>query len=127
MKGVLAAGVPSALLTRFAWPAGKVNENDASSLTMVPDNDLAITSPSLEFDSITSNPSFSSTIVSPATLTVIVFLVSPAANSSVPDGKIPPTKSWPVAGLVPEPATAHATLADPVATPERVTVNVKAV
>ena len=41
------------------------------------------------FDSVTVKPWSGSTTVSPATLTVIVWLVWPAAKLTVPDGRHP--------------------------------------
>ena len=46
-----------------------------------------------------------STAVSPATFTVIVLLVSPAAKLSVPVGNVPPAKSVAFAALAPLPVT----------------------
>src|SRR4051812_45952372 len=65
--------------------------------------------------------------VSPATLTVIVLLVSPAAKLTVPDGKTAPAKSDPAAGLAPLPVTAQLALVAILVLPSRVTVKVKAV
>ena len=49
-------------------------------------------------DSVTVKPSSGSTVVSPATLTVIVLLVWPAAKLTVPEGSTPPAKSAALAG-----------------------------
>ena len=48
-------------------------------------------------ESVTVKPSSGSTVVSPATLTVITFEVSPAAKLTLPLGSAPPAKSaaWP--------------------------------
>ncbi len=62
------------------------------------------------FDSVTVKPSLDSTTVSPATLTVIVLLVSPAAKLTVPEGSAAPAKSDPAAGLAPLPVTAQLAL-----------------
>src|SRR4051794_16408123 len=78
-------------------------------------------------ESLTVKPSFGSTVLSPATLTVMVLLVSPAAKLMLPEGSTPPAKSAALAGLVPEPATVQAVLAAPVVSPVRVTVKVKGV
>ena len=45
-------------------------------------------------------------MLSPATLTVMVLLVSPAAKLTVPVGNTPPVKSAAAAGLAPLPVTA---------------------
>jgi hypothetical protein len=78
-------------------------------------------------DSVTVNPSSDSTVVSPSTLTVIVLLVSPGLNVSVPLGSVPPTKSTPLAGFDPLPVTDQLTVVEPVVNPDRVTVNVNGV
>src|SRR4051794_13177115 len=78
-------------------------------------------------ESLTVKPSFGSTVLSPATLTVMVLLVSPAAKLMLPEGSTPPVKSAALVGLVPEPATAQTVLAAPVVSPVRVTVKVKGV
>ena len=62
--------------------------------------------PALGLDSVTVKFSLGSTVASPATLTVIVLLVSPAAKLTVPVGKAPPVKSAATAGLAPLPVTA---------------------
>ena len=80
--------------------------------------------PVLGFDSVTVNPSSGSTVVSPATFTVTVLLVSPAAKLTVPLGRLPPVKSEADAAFVPLPVTAHAALDAPLVSPDRVTVNV---
>ena len=79
------------------------------------------------FDSVTVKPSLGSPTVLPATLTVIVLLVCHAAKLTVPEGKTAPTKSDPVAGLAPLPATAQLALVSMLALPPRVTVKVNAV
>jgi len=72
-------------------------------------------------------PSLGSKVVSPCTLTVTVALAAPAAKLTVPEGSTPPTKSVPLAGLLPLPVTAQ--LAEDVAerSPVRVTVKVNGV
>ena len=65
--------------------------------------------------------------MSPATLTVIVLLVSPAAKLTVPEGKTAPAKSDPAAGLAPLPATTQLALVAMLVSPPRVTVKVNAV
>ncbi len=78
---------------------------DGSSLRTVP---LAVVVPSVApeaLDRTTLNVSSGSTVVSPATLTVIVLLVSPAAKLTIPVGKVPPVKSLALAA-VPTPDTA---------------------
>ena len=67
--------------------------------------------------------SSASKMESPLTLTVIVFVVSPAAKLTVPVGKVPP-KSAALAGLVPLPVTAKLALLARDVSPERVTVKV---
>ncbi|MEZ5667269.1 MAG: hypothetical protein R3F55_07520 [Alphaproteobacteria bacterium] len=79
----------------------------ASSLRMVPVAlAVATVAPPEAFDSVTAKVSSLSTVVSPATCTVIVFDVSPAAKLTVPLGSTPPAKSAAPAALLPEPATA---------------------
>ena len=73
--------------------------------------------PALGLDSVTVKFSLDSTVASPATLTVIVLLVSPAAKLTVPLGKAPPVKSAAVAGLAPLPVTAKAAVDAPVVPP----------
>ena len=65
---------------------------------------LTIVAPADAFDSVIVNPSSGSAVVSPATLIVIVFDVSPALKVTVPAGKLPP-KSAAFAGAAPEPVT----------------------
>ena len=74
---------------------------------------------------VTVNPSLSSAVMSPETLTVMTFWVSPAAKVTVPDGRVPP-KSAALAGLVPDPVTCQLALLVPDVLPLRVTVKVKA-
>ena len=62
--------------------------------------------PALGLDRATVKFSADSTVLSPATFTVMVLLVSPAAKLTVPVGKAPPVKSAAVAGLAPLPVTA---------------------
>jgi hypothetical protein len=66
-------------------------------------------------------------VVSPATLTVMVLLVWPAAKLTVPVGRALPVKSAALAAWLPEPRTAQAALAAIAVLPERVTVKVNAV
>ena len=78
-----------------------------SSLRMVPVAvAVPMAVPALGFDRVSVKPSVDSTAVSPATLTVMVLLVSPAAKLTVPVGNTPPAKSAAVAGLAPLPVTA---------------------
>ena len=65
-------------------------------------------------DSVTVKPSSGSTVVSPATLTVMVWLVWPAAKLTVPEGSTPPAKSVALAGAAPLPVTAQVALLVPV-------------
>src|SRR5919106_714187 len=83
--------------------------------------------PALGLDSVTVKFSLDSTAVSPATFTVIVLLVSPAAKLTVPVGNTPPAKSAAVAGLAPLPVTAKAAVEAAAVLPLRVTVKVNAV
>src|SRR6478609_12044122 len=100
----------------------------ASSLTMVPVAvAVPMVVPELGFDRVTLNPSLGSTVVSAATFTVMVLLVSPAAKLTVPVGKAAPVKSAAFAGLAPLPVTAKAAVDAPAVLPVRVTVKVKAV
>src|SRR5262245_48881197 len=94
---------------------------------MVPEAEAVVIVAPVGLESVTVKPSFASTVASPATLTVMVLLTSPAAKLRVPEGGVPPWKSAPAAGLAPEPATAQPTLAAPVVLPARVTVKVKGV
>ena len=83
---------------------------------------LAIELPPVGLDRITVNTSTGSTVASPATLTVIVLVTSPAAKLSDPVGRTPPAKSAAFAGLLPEPVTAQLTFTAEVRLSERVTV-----
>ena len=67
------------------------------------------------------NLSSASKLLSLFTSTMIVLLVSPAANVTVPDGNKPPTKSSPVAWA---PPTAQSAVLLPDVPPLRFTVNV---
>ncbi len=99
----------------------------ASSLLMTP---VAVAVPNtapVAPESVTVKLSSGSTVVSPTTLTVMTFEVSPAAKLTEPDGAAPPWKSLALAGLVPEPLTDQATLEVPLVSPDRVTVKAKAV
>ena len=100
-------------------------DRDASSLRMVP-NAVAVASvaPVLGFDNLTLKASLASCVVSPATLTVMIFDVSPAAKLTVPEGRTPPTKSAP---LTVAPPTVHIALCATEVSPVRVTVKVNAV
>ena len=87
--------------------ATRVGVAAPSSLRMVPAAvAVPMVVPALGFDSVTLKFSPGSTALSPATLTVIVLPVSPAAKLTVPVGKAPPVKSPAVAGLAPLPVTA---------------------
>ena len=78
-----------------------------SSLRIVPvAAAVPMTVPALGLDSVTVKFSLGSTVASPATLTVIALLVSPAAKLTVPVGRTPPVKSAALAGLAPLPVTA---------------------
>src|SRR5438270_519794 len=69
---------------------GGGGEAPVSSLTMVP---LALAVPMVApvaFDSVTVKPSSGSTVVSPLTLTVMIFELSPDAKLTLPEGKLPP-------------------------------------
>ena len=65
---------------------------------------VPIAVPELALLNDTVKPSSDSTVLSPATSTVMVLLLSPAAKLTVPVGSTPPTKSLPEAGFVPDPA-----------------------
>ena len=104
----------------------------ASSSVMVPIavvlvNVLLLSVALVGLPNVTVNPSSGSTVVSPLTLTVIVFVVSPGAKLTVPVGKVPPTKSAAVAGLVPLPITSNCAVFVDDVSPERVTVKVNGV
>jgi hypothetical protein len=97
-------------------------------LTIVPVAlEVLIVVPDEGFDRVTVKPSSGSIDLSPATLTVMVLLVWPAAKLTVPEGRTPWVKSAAFAGWLPLPVTAQATLAAPAVLPERVTVKVKGV
>ena len=99
-----------------------------SSLRIVPMADaVPNVAPALGFDSVTVNPSLTSITVSDATLTVIVFDVSPAAKLTVPLGSTLPEKSEADAGLAPLPVRDHDTLCAAPVSPVRVTVKVNGV
>ena len=100
-------------LLAVTWPpptftaVTRVGVAAPSSLRMVPvAAAVPMVVPALGFDSVTVKFSPGSTVLSPATLTVIVLLVSPAAKLTVPVGNTPPVKSAAVAGLAPLPVTA---------------------
>ena len=67
---------------------------------------VPMTVPALGLDKVTVKSSPGSTVLSPATFTVMVLLVSPAAKLTVPVGSTPPVKSAAAAGLAPLPVTA---------------------
>ncbi|GJE61127.1 hypothetical protein MPOCJGCO_3248 [Methylobacterium trifolii] len=77
-----------------------------SSFWIVPVAVAVVIVPKFGPDRVTEKPSFGSTAVSPATSTVTVWLVTPWAKVSVPDGRALPAKSEAEAGFVPEPVTA---------------------
>ena len=83
---------------------------------------VPIAVPALGLDSVTVKFSADSTVLSPATLTVMVLLVSPAAKLTVPVGNTPPAKSAAAAALAPLPVTAKAAVDAPAVLPVRVTV-----
>ena len=80
--------------------------------------------PALALLNDTVKPSSDSKVLSPATSTVMILLVSPAAKLTVPVGSTPPTKSAATAGFVPEPVTAQLAVLACATAPERVTVKV---
>src|SRR5262245_26399596 len=90
---------------------------------------VAMVVPALGADSVTVKPSLGSTVVSPATLMVMSWLVWPAAKLTVPVGNTPPSaaKSAALAGLAPLPETVQVADDAPVVLPERVTVKVNGV
>ena len=97
----------------------------ASSLTIVPVTESEpICTSAAEEVSTTLKVSLVSSRWSPATWTVMVFIVSPAANATVPNGNTPPTKSAPLAAAAPVPATCQVADAVRLRSPERKTVNV---
>ena len=99
----LAVTWPPPTLTAFT----SVGAVEVSSLRMVlVAAAVAMVVPALGLDSVTVKFSLGSTVASPAMLTVMVLLVSPAAKLTVPVGKAPPAKSAAVAGLAPLPVTA---------------------
>jgi hypothetical protein len=60
-------------------------------------------------DRVIVNSLVDSTVVSPATLTTIDFVLSPEAKVATPDGRVPPEKSDATAGDAPVPVTAQLT------------------
>ena len=125
VNGVLEPAAPSAL---DALVAEIDNAAPVSSLVIVPVAVVvAIVAPVEGLDKVTVKPSVGSTAASPATLTVITLLVSPAAKLTVPAGNAPPMKSAALAGLEPEPVTAHFALAAMEVFPVRLTVKVNGV
>ena len=110
----------SALIAAIDSEAGAT-----SSLRMTPVADAvprAVPGPGA--DRVTVKVSLPSTWVSPATLTVMTFELSPAAKLTRPDGSTPPVKSAP---STPAPLTAQWALSAPLRSPTRVTVKVNAV
>ena len=87
--------------------SGLIASAVGSSLRMVPMADAVVIAAPVGADSVTVNCSFGSTVVSPATLTVMVLLVCPAAKLTVPEGSTPPVKSAALAGAPPLPVTAQ--------------------
>ncbi len=82
------AGVVPALPSVIAAGGGAIDTTGRSSLVMVP---TPVSSPIVALpgvDSSRERPSFGSTAVSPATSTVTVLAVSPAANVSEPDDAV---------------------------------------
>ena len=115
--------VPGVIIRRAAAPPLLL-----SSLRMVPAAAaVPMAVPALGLDSVTAKFSADSTVLSPATLTVMVLLVSPAAKLTVPVGNTPPAKSAAAAGLAPLPVTAKAAVEAAAVLPVRVTVKVNAV
>ena len=97
-----------------------------SSLRMVPlAAPVAMVAP-VGLLSVTVKASSSSTTVSPLTWTVIVWLLSPAAKVTVPEGSAAAPKSTALAGLEPEPLTAQAAEERPLVSPVRLTAKLKA-
>ena len=76
---------------------------------------------------VTVKDSSASGMPSPCTFTVITFVISPAAKVTIPLGNPFPTKSPPLAALVPLPVTAQFTAVIPLVSPERVMVKEKGV
>ena len=109
--------LPSALLAASA----KI-DNVASSFRMVDEAAAAVMVAPVGLDRVTVKPSSPSTVVSPATLIVIVAVDAPAANDTVPVGRTPPKS---VALAVP--VTAKFADEAPVRSPLRVTVKVNGV
>ena len=115
--------LPSALLADAAAIA-----SDASSFRIVPDAAaVPIVVPAEALERVTVKPLSGSTVLSPATLTVMVLLVSPAAKLTVPEGSAPPVKSVASAAFAPLPVTAQSAEPAWLVSPERVTVKVNAV
>ena len=99
----------NAVCPRIPFRLGGVGGGDGQRRVVVADvptaDAVVIWAPPAALDSVTEKPSSGSTAVSPLTLTVIVWLVSPAAKLTWPLGSVPP-KSAALAGFVPLPVTA---------------------
>ena len=98
----------------------RVISTAVSSLTIVP---LAATTWMRSPKTVNANRSSNSFTVSPATLTVIVFEVSPTANVSEPAGRTPDSKSAAFAGSGPEPSAFQPIVSDVFSAVDRVTLN----
>ena len=110
------------------WKLTVADADDVSSFKMVPVALAAVMVAPVEgLERLRVKVSFGSIVVSPATFTVTVLLVSPAAKLTVPVGKVAPAKWIAAAGLVPLPATVQLALVSPLVSPERVTVKANAV
>ena len=120
VKGVVPL-LPSALL---ALVAAMARVGRVSSSRMVPSAAAVPRVAPVGAERTTLKSSSASIWVSLATLMVMSFAVSPAANVRVPPGSTPPVKS---AALAEPPATAQLTVLPPTVLPLRVTVKVKAV
>ena len=73
-------------------------------------------------ESVSVKLSSGSAVASPATFSVIVLVVSPAAKVNVPEGRTPPWKSAAAAGFEPDPETLQFTVEAASVGPVRVTV-----
>ena len=120
-------GVDPLLPSALAALAAATENCESSVKTMLLAEAVPIDVPALAEDKVTAKASSISIALSPATLTVIVWLVWPAAKFTVPDGNTPPTKSAPFTGFAPVPATVQVALAADVVVPVRVTVKVNGV
>ena len=125
VNGVESA-LPSALLALVAAMAREATAA-VSSLIIVPDAVAVVIDAPVALDRLMVNASSASYSLSPATLTVMVLVVSPAAKVRVPFGSVPPAKSSAVAGFGSPPPADQLTVVTAEVNPVLVAVNVNGV